>query len=552
MNIQLTTRVEKQAKRLNNRGQALILALGALVSLSILSISFMSTSVQQQRLVSRQIAEAQNFYLAEGAMEDAVVQFKSAIANFQVNPNTTQYPSSGNILTNFSAAASFPNGATATTVITEAETNERTVADPDGLSIRVKIFRVTTSVSHPEIPAMSLTMNRIITRRLIYTFQHAVFYEDDLELLPGPDMTFSGRIHGNNDIYLGANNTLAIDSEYLRSTGDVFNRRKDDGSVPGGAVNIKKAGTSDFFAMAGFDSADPNWKLDSQALWNGTVKSSVHGVTELTIPAVGSIQSGGFYDTQASIKISNGNISVNGTSLVEGVNLPPGTITSTTTFYNNRENKWVKMTEVDLGKLAGGVYGGTTYPNHLANSNGLIYATRSDEGALQGGVRLKNGTEIKRDDGLTIVSDEPVYVQGDYNTVSKKPTAVICDAINLLSNNWNDSSSVNGLDSRVAVDTIFNTAFIAGIDTTSTGNYNGGLENYPRMHEKWSNKELKIRGSFVAIWNSQVAQGGWSYGNPQYTAPIRNWDYDTDFLTGGMPPFTPWAVEVQKGAWWIG
>ena len=82
------------------------------------------------------------------------------------------------------------------------------------------------------------------------------------------------------------------------------------------------------------------------------------------------------------------------------------------------------------------------------------------------------------------------------------------------------------------------------------GQYNGGLENYPRLHEKWTGVTLSIKGSFVSLWNSQIATGNWVYGNPQYTAPNRLWDYDTDFSSGNLPPFTPWAVLINRGAWW--
>jgi hypothetical protein len=54
----------------------------------------------------------------------------------------------------------------------------------------------------------------------------------------------------------------------------------------------------------------------------------------------------------------------------------------------------------------------------------------------------------------------------------------------------------------------------------------------------------------VALWNSQIAQGAWAYGGTQYTAPLRNWNYDTDFSSGNLPPFTPWAVEAERGAFW--
>jgi len=70
------------------------------------------------------------------------------------------------------------------------------------------------------------------------------------------------------------------------------------------------------------------------------------------------------------------------------------------------------------------------------------------------------------------------------------------------------------------------------------------------LSEKWSGKTLTIRGSFVAIWNSLVAQGSWN--DSSYSPPIRDWDYDTDYQSGALPPMTPSAVEIVKGAWWQG
>jgi hypothetical protein len=248
------------------------------------------------------------------------------------------------------------------------------------------------------------------------------------------------------------------------------------------------------------------------------------------------------------------------------VNIPLGTVTTSTTLYNNREGKYVKMTNINLRRLAGyydcnddGIEE-QCFQNNLP-VNGLIYATRTDAPAnQQPGIRLLRGSKIERFAGLTVVSNDPLYIQGDYNTVDKRAAAVIADAINLLSSNWNDANSTSGLSSRVASDPAHpesptaltvNTAFISGINTTTWGDYNGGLENYPRLHEKWDGKTLAITGSFVSLWNSQIGTGDWVYGSPQYTAPIRTWNYDTTFSDGSnLPPFTPWAVEIVKGAWW--
>ena len=52
---------------------------------------------------------------------------------------------------------------------------------------------------------------------------------------------------------------------------------------------------------------------------------------------------------------------------------------------------------------------------------------------------ITNGSELNAAE--TVVSDNPTYLQGDYNNVNKKGAAVIADAITILSNRWGD---VNG------------------------------------------------------------------------------------------------------------
>lgn len=545
----------------NQRGQTIALAYIAVVVITILGGSLLQHSFGVARTSQNELLNAQTFYMAEGGLEDALARFAQDIANFAVDANTAQYPAAGVLTTTFA------DGTTATSTITQAEAVPRTVPDDDGVSLFVKNYHIRTTVDHPT-STMDAVLHQIISRRIVYTFQHAVFYDQDLEWLPGPDMTLSGRVHSNKDIYIGTNALLTVNSEYLRAVGDIFNKRKDSSAVMAGTVQIKKAGSSpvQYVAMNGLDSNAGNWATESQTRWNGTVKSSDHNVAARAVPVVGSITSGGYYDSNANVKIVNGNIIQSGTTLVQGTDVPPNTITTTTSFYNNREGKYVKMTEIDMRKLAGwhdctgdGIEE-QCYPNHLP-TNGLIFATRTDAPATQQpGVRLIRGSEISRNAGLTVASEVPVYIKGNYNTVSKKPTAVIADAVNLLSNAWSDTNStannVNSGSARTATATTINTAFIAGVEKTSSGNYNGGLENFPRFHERWTNVALNITGSFVSLWEPTIGVGDWKYGqqssNSQYTAPLRNWNYDTSFSSGtSMPPFTPWAVEITKGAWWV-
>ncbi len=64
-------------------------------------------------------------------------------------------------------------------------------------------------------------------------------------------------------------------------------------------------------------------------------------------------------------------------------------------------------------------------------------------------LKIVNGRLGNLPNGLTIASENPVYVQGNYNsdgdfvTAGNVPAAIIADAVTLLSNNWNDLRSFN-------------------------------------------------------------------------------------------------------------
>jgi hypothetical protein len=540
-----------------NKGQALIVAYMVVSVFITMAAALSSKAVSEKNISLRDKLNTEAFYLAEGGIEDAVSKFTSAIANYQSQPDVQNY----NVVTTFNTFS----GASVSSSIRSLESTDRLVLEGQ-TNVLVRNYEITSTAVHPQNNAISVTLHQIIARRLIPTFQHSVFYNEDLEVLPGADMTLSGRIHCNKDIYMDAESgkTLKINSFSLRSSGNIYNMRKDDGRRLAGEVSIRvnKTGSAKYENMNNLDSDSADWTAEATDLWKGTVQSAVHGVTGLSVPAVASIQPGGYYASQANVLITNGQITKDGRVLKEGVDYPVGTITTTETFYSNREGKYITMTNVNLRKLANldnekPAPGSPAYPNNLP-SNGLIYATRDEYPADTGepGIRLKNAAEIGRDKGLTVVSNDPVYIQGNFNTGVdsgvEKPVSVICDSLNLLSNNWNDANSLPGSwNLRTSTETTFNCAFIAGIDQTGTGHYNGGLENYPRLHENWSGVQLNIKGSFVALWNNAVAQGSWLYGQPQYTAPKRNWSYNSAFNNvSNLPPFTPWAVEARRIAWW--
>lgn len=180
--------------------------------------------------------------------------------------------------------------------------------------------------------------------------------------------------------------------------------------------------------------------------------------------------------------------------------------------------------------------------------------------------------------GLTVTSENPIYVQGDYNGTSatlpadatwtnqepNRPAAVIGDAITLLSNNWNDARSFevpNQLSSRNATSTVFRFAALAGKGPSfaycaaacgSPGQLfgtDGGVANFLRMVEDWGGDTTYYRGSMVSLAINRQATGTFKFHsttNHIYNAGGRAFSFDIDFLTPTLlPPGTPMFRDVN-------
>lgn len=211
---------------------------------------------------------------------------------------------------------------------------------------------------------------------------------------------------------------------------------------------------------------------------------------------------------------------------------------TTKNFYNGRESKTVTTYDIDISKLNTSGY----FP-----SNGIVYASRNTVSGTEQAIRLVNGSTLAGP--LTVATSNPLYIQGNYNTVNKKAAAVFTDALTILSGSWSDANSTKSLSNRVASNTSVNVSFLTGNTNSQDGHYSGGLENLPRFLEQWDGKSFTYRGSMIDLWFSQQATGLWSYGS-YYTAPNRDWAFDTALLNpANLPPGTPMVNIVQNTSW---
>jgi len=215
-------------------------------------------------------------------------------------------------------------------------------------------------------------------------------------------------------------------------------------------------------------------------------------------------------------------------------------------FWDNREKMTMQVTQIDVGALtACGVM----------PTNGILYTSPRPGSPVKGeGIRLVNGAELPKQ-GLTVLSDTPLYIQGNYNTVNKVPAAVLADAVTVLSNNWEkngyDKKGKDDRDTRPAAATTVNAAFATGPSHESElGKENGQVNNLIRFLEDWKGVDMTYKGSLVAMWHSQVATEWFRVNTPDpyYRPPNRIWAYETLFDTN-PPPGTPMGIIITRGQW---
>lgn len=485
----------------------------------------------------------------------------------------------------------------AVTYLTEEPGNPLILTIPPGelyqnLSAQEYRYSVASLAQGPQNDVEAILELRFKSR-LVPLFQFAAFYDKDLEILPGQNMTLGGPVHTNGDLYLNSDATLTIQGQ-VTAAGRLYRGRKNTSACsgtarvydPASARNLNCSGTS-----------RTQFAQNQLNAWNGMIRI---GVDKVTVPSpeefdptpgnlywdradlrlVLALRATGTPDLTNSalgVEVRNANNSVNTVKTTALANCTGGisgkAVNNSNTFYNNREATLVRMLEVDMRALLNCVRTANLLDNgRLLNDTtegGLVFhfsvaGPNSSSTSNNYGVRVRNGSQLQSNlagapvvVGLSIISDQAFYVHANYNSVGKIPAAFMVDTFNVLSNNWNlaDTTSTLSIANRPATTTTVNAAVLSGTDTTGNvegtggqgGAYNGGLENYPRFHEDWTGDTFNYLGSFVSLGKPRRQDGAWVYGNPQYSAPTRVWNYDSSFNNAAnLPPITPRFVYLRQ------
>jgi hypothetical protein len=444
-------------------------------------------------------------------------------------------------------------------------------------------------------------VRRVFEKRFDNPWTYGIFYNDDLELQPTSPLTMNGPIHSNGNLYIGTSNFTAQSS--VGYTGSYVNGYSPNDtsshagsiSAPTFVANLPPTQEGAYMPFGW------NLNLDSSTSNNN---DSYHEIIERPVSGTDPLANVRYYN-QPGYRIVLNDPNNGGNNTVQQVS-SNGTITnisgsalnawlgnngqgSSSTIlqqnqplYDAREGAAVKVTNFNVNKLLS-----TLGSNNsgISGWTGLVYVADGSVGTsasvvvdgqtystTRRGIRLMNGTNLPTG-GLTIVSEDPVYIQGNYNTggndppsnsgtytdpdktgYTRVPAAVVADAVSILSQGWNDNNSDRAISSRNASNnTTINAAIVGGIVPSSGGNYSGGGENFIRFLEDWSNKTFCYYGSMVELYSSAQATAPWNGNGTVFKSPVTSrWYYDdaTFSNTLGPPGALQIAAYLQQQRWY--
>ena len=234
------------------------------------------------------------------------------------------------------------------------------------------------------------------------------------------------------------------------------------------------------------------------------------------------------------------------------------------------------LTQIDIGAYRNWVLTNVMLISKMPSSGNLFptilyVADKRTGGNKFAAVRMVNARQLPYNNniGFSIATPNPLYVWGNYNTTTNGttfstaigsttngftvPSALLCDAITILSPSWQDSQSAGPFGSRDASSMTINAAIVTG-NVPSTGTsattFSGGVHNLTRLLEDWTGTQLTYNTSIVCLYSSTVATNQFQMPGGYYDPPTRNWGFDPTFYNPARePPGIPEALVAIRFNW---
>lgn len=582
---------ERPGRWKDQRGIALVIALSLLVAMSLLGALYVALSTTENQIALNENLAAKALRMAETGWNVAFNEFASVnYHDYTHNANLT-YPGA-NPLT----LVQVPN-----VVLDDQDNNGLTDERNNGdyvwewqpgdahaslagtnlpESFRFRIYPKTDQAGEDEfyMESTGRVGNAVRTIRVgIFResgYRYAIFSDGDMgEFTRGRDQTIGGRIHANGDICFRpeSGQTLSIIAESLTATGKMIRSRDLWGrpAAAGATVEIKD-GDGIWQEMEGgdagvaFDSENPNWTNadpddgieGALEKWDGIVRDGQLGAEYVKPPNMSALNAGGYYEQQAAIRVHSHDFQTNSA----GVDISDvlGDAVREVTFWNASLDQYVTVQDIDVAALvAAGCF----------PSNGLLFSDQP--------TRIVNSDQLPAP--LTVVADNSVYTIGDFNSVDKKPAAILSTGrVWHVSSNWKDDDYYTKGDRtrRQASNgtTTINAAIVDGFPVVDEANwadldedgepdgYSGDCwANSDHLLEVWGGGPERVlvkRGSVMHLQGANMvedpesniidepAEIAW-LKHSAYMPPVRDYAYDPDLENPwNQPPYAPFVARV--------
>ncbi|MFZ5979357.1 MAG: hypothetical protein ACOYVF_01890, partial [Candidatus Zixiibacteriota bacterium] len=280
----------------NEKGFLTLIALLMVGMLTLIGLAVLSTSDDEVTIAGNELHEMRAFYAAEAGLDKAASEIQYQYENTGAPP-TTMPTGTADINQCHVIYNTTDDGAAVQKVLTSGSLA--------GLHALVKTFTI-NSTAQKQGDNAKLAMAQTFETALVPIFQFAVFYENDLWTTPASDMTVTGRVHVNGNMYLQASTKLSFDGRVTASGGIYHGFPSGYGvSVVNGDVRFKDAGGSyQSMYQDGYwlDAHHSDWYNQASARWGGNIRDGAFGQEELNLPLTNATG-----DTHKIIERASGN-----------------------------------------------------------------------------------------------------------------------------------------------------------------------------------------------------------------------------------------------------
>lgn len=357
------------------RGSALLTVVFLAGVMAVLSASVLAYTVNERRnnerqrmiLRARNMAENISVYAAEQLTIKLMRLRNTTPRKFTTGANQIYLPPDNVLTTSFSAPSDAEVRAGLTSATGYVYINPAT--DPTNPNAGLHVSTATIPIvakakmTHPQLGAQTAYCEHTMEIALIPLFQFGIFYNMDLELFPGQNMTIAGPVHTNGKLMARGeapgSATLTFTSRVTAAQGlyadgqmkaNYRNRAGTYTSGGGGtgAVNYTSSSGTVTNLKSSTTWRDHRWggtaettttlnqfKTFATTTYTGFVRTNVHGVTPLELPSIGTYKEVNDADTPEDDRN-------NGRQLIEPRNpmkYVAGSWTATTDTASDKEAK---------------------------------------------------------------------------------------------------------------------------------------------------------------------------------------------------------------------